>query len=135
MIAWRFVPTTVILIASLIMAATSGCNNGTGDCPPKGSIQPGAACSDDTLQCAYDLSTPSPACDGTTTTIASSCTCTKGTWVCPSAVACAGGDGSTDNDASATDESATDESATDDASAGSEGSTDDGGIGDSSTGG
>jgi len=117
-----FVPAIAIFMVSLVVAV-GACNNGTGDCPGKESVHPGAACSDDTLQCAYDLSTPSPACDGTTTTITSSCTCTKGTWLCPSAVDCGG---STDNDASATDESATD-----DGSGGAEGSPDDGGGGDS----
>jgi hypothetical protein len=114
-----FVPSTVIALVWCLVAALGACNSGTGDCPQKQSIQPGAPCSDDNLQCAYDLDTPSPACDGTTTTIASSCTCTKGTWSCPSAVDC-GGDGSVGNDGSANDGGPD----------GAEGSTDDGGAGD-----
>jgi hypothetical protein len=88
---------TAILVAALV-AALGGCNSGTGDCPPKASIQPGGSCSDDDLQCPYDLSTPSPACDGTTTTIPSSCTCTDGTWACPSPVVCGGGDAAATGD-------------------------------------
>jgi hypothetical protein len=70
------------------------CNSGTGDCPAKQTIQPGAPCSDDNLQCAYDLPTPSPACDGTSTVIPSSCICTSGAWSCPSAISCGDGGGS-----------------------------------------
>ena len=90
--------------------ALGACNSGMSDCPAKEAIQPGAACSDDDLQCAYDLSTPAPACDGTTTVLATSCTCTKGTWSCPSAVACPSGD-----DGAAGDDAA-DSSTGDDAS-------------------
>ena len=100
--AKNFAPTTFILVVGFF-AAIGACNSGTGDCPAKESIQPGAPCSDDNLQCAYDLSTPSPGCDGTTTTIASSCTCMKGTWSCPSPIDCGGTDASTGDDGSATD--------------------------------
>jgi hypothetical protein len=77
--------------AVALVAVASGACNDQGDCPAKESIAPGAACSDDQLQCAYDLATPSAACDGTSTTIASSCICTKGAWSCPSAYSCEAG--------------------------------------------
>ena len=86
--------------AALVAAALilSGCND-VGSCPAKTSITPGSACEGDSLECAYDLATPSPACDGTSTTISTSCTCTKGTWACPAPVACApsGDDGGGDD--------------------------------------
>jgi hypothetical protein len=82
--------------ASIVAFAlfSSACND-VGSCPGKETITPGGACSGDSLECAYDLATPSPACDGTSTTIATSCVCTSGAWVCPSAVSCpsAGDDG------------------------------------------
>ena len=79
-------------VAMAFAAAAGGACNTQGSCPAKEIIQPGASCSDDQLQCAFDLATPSAACDGTTT-IPSSCTCTKGAWSCPSAFACEGGAG------------------------------------------
>jgi hypothetical protein len=118
----------VPLIAGAVFAVLAACNTGTDDCPDKAQITPGAACSDDFAQCAFDLQTPSVACDGTTFTIASSCTCTKGLWVCPSAVEC-GEDAATDEGGDATDDGgdATGDGATDDAS------TDDGATTDSAT--
>ena len=65
----------------------------SGTCPAKSAIKPDAACTDDQLQCPYDLSTPSVACDGTQTVIPSSCTCSGGTWACPAPVDCSGGAG------------------------------------------
>ena len=75
-------------LVGAISAGLGACNSGTGDCPAKETITPGGSCSDDNLQCAFDLATPSTACDGTNTTIASSCICTKGNWVCPDPVSC-----------------------------------------------
>ena len=67
-----------------------------GTCPSPASIVPGGSCSGDSLQCAYFLASPSPACDGSSVDggISTSCTCTDGSWVCPSAVQCSapGGD-------------------------------------------
>jgi hypothetical protein len=71
-----------------IVGSLAACSNGTGTCPAKETIQPGASCDNDDLQCAFDLATPDPSCDGTQTTIATSCTCKKGTWSCPDPVAC-----------------------------------------------
>ena len=77
-----------------LVVAVAACNSGAADCPAQASVQPGAPCTDDNVQCAYSLSSPSPACDGTTTTLASSCVCVDKTWSCPSPVDC-GGDAST----------------------------------------
>jgi hypothetical protein len=79
-----------LVLAAGVLAAIAACNQ-QGNCPAKGSIQPGAACNEYQLQCEYDLATASPACDGTTTVIPSSCTCTDGAWVCPSAFDCDSG--------------------------------------------
>ena len=87
-----------VLLSSI--AAFGACNP-QDDCPAKEAIVPDGPCSSDTLQCAYDLVTPSPTCDGTSVTLASSCTCTSGAWKCPSQVACGGAaeDAATDEDA------------------------------------
>jgi hypothetical protein len=71
--------------------SVTACNSGTGSCPDKAAVVPDGPCSDDKLQCAYDLMTPAVACDGTTTTIETSCTCTNDHWVCPAAVECDSG--------------------------------------------
>ena len=86
-----------ILAAGLVTAMTlglgglGGCND-VGSCPAKETISPGGTCSGDSLECAYDLPSPSPACDGTKTTIPTSCICNNGTWSCPSPLSCEGGD-------------------------------------------
>ena len=92
-----------ILIALGAVGAVSACNSGTGDCPDKIAIVEGASCSDEHLQCAYDLMTPAVACDGTHTVIATSCTCTDGTWSCPSAVECDSGASADDGGVEASD--------------------------------
>jgi hypothetical protein len=88
------------LFAAVLVAATAlvACND-VGDCPGKSAIVPGGSCSGDNLECAYDLETPSPACDGTNTMLATSCICTKGVWVCPSPASCPEPDASTVQDA------------------------------------
>jgi hypothetical protein len=107
-----------VAVASLTaFTAVTACNNGTGSCPDKAAVVPGASCSDDNLQCAFDLTTPAVACDGTSTTIETSCTCTDGTWACPSAVEC---------DSGAVEEEAGEEAGSEEA--GEEASTDDGGT-------
>ena len=83
-----------IFVLWAVITAFGACNQ-EGDCPAKGTVMPGGSCTSDALQCAYDLQTPSPACDGTSTTIASSCTCTSGAWACPSPLSCGDG-GSTE---------------------------------------
>lgn len=79
-----------LVLAAGAAVGAAACND-TGTCPTKGSIKPDASCADDQLQCAYDLVTPSAACDGTTTSIPSSCMCTSGAWVCPEAFSCDAG--------------------------------------------
>jgi hypothetical protein len=87
--------------------AVTACNTGSGSCPDKAAVLPGASCSDNHLQCAFDLTTPAVACDGRSTVIETSCTCTDGRWACPSAVEC-------DSGADAADEASTDEAGGDD---------------------
>ena len=86
------------------------CNRGTGFCPAAEAIQPGAACDNDDLQCAYDLTSPSVACDGTSTVISTSCTCSNGTWSCPDPVDCSSSEDAGDQDAG--DQDAGDQDAT-----------------------
>ena len=94
----RVAAAVALLVAAL--AASGGCNE-VGDCPAEGAITPGGSCANSGLQCAYELETPSPACDGTTTTIASSCLCTSGTWACPAPLSCGEDGGSAGEDGSA----------------------------------
>lgn len=105
MTRWSIAVVAGGIVVSAIAAVTTfgaatACNSGNGDCPEKPMVMAGAACSDDHLQCAYDLSTPAAACDGTMTIIETSCTCTNGQWSCPSAFDCDSGvveaDASTD---------------------------------------
>ena len=64
-------------VASLTaFTAVTACNTGSGSCPDKAAVLPGASCSDNHLQCAFDLTTAGVACDGTSTVIETSCTCT-----------------------------------------------------------
>jgi hypothetical protein len=93
---------------AVLFIMQNACNTGFADCPAKETITPGDSCKDDNLQCAYDLTGPAPACDGTQATIATSCTCNKGHWSCPDPVACDGGGtadeaGSTDEGGASTD--------------------------------
>jgi hypothetical protein len=77
-----------VLVGTL--GAFGGCNN-VGDCPAASSITPGGSCSGNNLQCPYTLPASSGDDGGGTPT---SCVCTDGTWVCPSAST--GDDGGTD---------------------------------------
>jgi hypothetical protein len=72
----------VAAAAATALAATAACNS-LGDCPAAAEVVPGGTCSGDQLQCAYTLSTQTAACDGVMTTVATSCTCSGGSWVCP----------------------------------------------------
>jgi hypothetical protein len=97
---WLFAP---IMLGIGVVSAMGACN-GQGDCPAKGTIVPGASCSGDQLQCAYDVATSSPACDGATTAIASSCTCSNGAWACPPAFDCDSGSAGTGDGSSPGDD-------------------------------
>jgi hypothetical protein len=93
---WDLVVTLGIVAAVGVASLTAftsvtACNSGNTTCPDKTAVVAGGACSDENLQCAYDLSTPAVACDGTSAIIETSCTCTDGTWACPSAVECDAG--------------------------------------------
>jgi hypothetical protein len=79
-----------LIVTALVgaFAALAACNN-VGDCPA--SITPGGSCSGNNLQCPYTLAASSGDDAGGTAT---SCVCTDGTWVCPSASS--GDDGGVD---------------------------------------
>lgn len=86
------------------VSASAGACNQQGDCPAPTAIKAGASCGGDQLQCAYSLTTDDAAC--------TSCTCTEGTWVCPTDFSC--GDGAAPSaDGGATDDGATEASADD----------------------
>ena len=75
----------LLLVALAIAFAASSqvaaCNAAlTADCP-SAPIDNGGACSEDALECPYTVA-PNAAC-GDTSSLASSCTCTSGAWVCP----------------------------------------------------
>jgi hypothetical protein len=92
----------LLALAGAISASTGACND-QGACPAKAAVMPGGACSGDQLQCPFDLTTESAACDSTTTVIASSCTCTQGAWACPSPFNCDGGAPATEDGAAPAD--------------------------------
>jgi hypothetical protein len=127
-------------VLAVVAAAATGACNDVGTCPSPDSITPGGSCSGDSLECAYTLQTPSPACDGTDVEggLATSCVCTKGSWVCPSAVVCPsagddgsmggdGDDGATGDDGSTGDDTSSGDSSSSDSSSGDDGSTSEGG--------
>lgn len=102
-----FILLPIALLCGVVgFVALDACNSGNGDCPAKESIAPGASCSDEHLQCAFGLKTPNAACDGTSTAINTSCTCTNGSWACPDPFVCeaGAGDGGDDGSADAGDE-------------------------------
>jgi hypothetical protein len=103
---------TILSAVALFLGAcclVGACNN-YDSCPSKESVAPGRPCGGDYYQCAYDLTGPSPACDGTSTTISSSCICFAGAWTCPAATTCAdaatGDDGAGGNDGAASGDDA-----------------------------
>jgi hypothetical protein len=93
------------MVVGALAATFAGACNDVGTCPSADSISPGASCSGESLECAYTLQTPSPACDGTMVEggIATSCVCTSGAWMCPSPVACPGPSGPGGDDAGSED--------------------------------
>jgi hypothetical protein len=114
----------VTLICLLAIAGAGGLavgacsDNNTDACP--NTLTAGASCDSPDLQCAVDV--PITACDGTQSTVTSSCTCqvtsTSNAWVCVDP-------GNQCPDAESTDDGSTDDGSTDD------GSTDDGSTADS----
>jgi hypothetical protein len=106
-------------LCAVIAVAIAACNN-VGSCPSR--ITPGGSCSGDNLTCLYTITSQSssatcqPFNDGGP--VATSCTCTSGTWVCPScgddgggadATVEGGGDGEAEGGGDATMESGGDE--------------------------
>ena len=67
-------------LVTLAALASANCS-GRGSCPPHGEMATGATCHGEQLQCPYDVVIT--ACDGTTSTITSSCSCENGQWACP----------------------------------------------------
>ncbi len=107
-----------VVAAGLVAALgpLGGCTDLSAACA-NATVKPGASCQNDSLQCPYSLDQPN--CDGTSTTIASSCVCQQGAWACPSPAACpeptddGGDDGATDDGSS----DAADDTTADDATA------------------
>jgi hypothetical protein len=106
------------LLGVAVLGVESACNN-VGDCPSPSNIKPGGSCSGDYLTCPYTLQTPNQACDGTAVEggLETSCTCTKGTWICPDPVTCeagGSGDGGGDGEVDGTTDGQSGEGSTED---------------------
>jgi hypothetical protein len=88
--------TSIVKAAAAALAialSPAGCQaDRISDCPAKATLTNGTSCSDEGLQCPYDI--VRTACDGTTSTVPSSCLCQGGTWSCPDSWQCTadGGD-------------------------------------------
>lgn len=106
------------MLSCLGLAAIGVASGGAGgceappDCPARADIHPGGSCSSSELQCNYDA--PRTACDGTTSSVASSCLCQGGHWSCPDAWTCEAGTADGGEDADATTDDATDAPSVDD---------------------
>jgi hypothetical protein len=70
----------LVMLAAAGSLSTVDCS-GHGSCPPHGRMLTGAVCHGEDLQCPYELTIG--ACDGTSRSIASSCSCKDGHWACP----------------------------------------------------
>jgi hypothetical protein len=78
-----FKRTALLPAFCIFVLAVSNCtSSGRATCPARGHIVTGASCSGEDLQCPIDVNIA--ACDGTIQTRSSSCSCTSGTWQCPS---------------------------------------------------
>lgn len=118
--------------AALLTGALGACNDAnriTNDCPTKDALVSGAACTMRDLQCPFD--TTQTACDGTVTTISTSCVCTANpgapsTWSCPAPWVCDAG-GARD-DGAASGEGGGDDGSSGDDGAGDTATGDDGGA-------
>lgn len=86
-------PNAVCTIGFILACMASGGCSGHGTCPPHGLMVNGATCNGDDLQCEREVTLT--ACDGTQSTVASSCACTDGKWDCPDPGAPACTDGGT----------------------------------------
>lgn len=75
----------LLFVLGAFASASTGACNAQGDCPAPTAIKAGASCTDDQLQCAYALSADEAPC--------TSCTCTGGSWVCPTNFTCGDGGG------------------------------------------
>jgi hypothetical protein len=83
---------TISILGALSVLAFVGLGCDSPACPAPTTLTNGdkaVSCSNEALQCPYTFKYT--ACDGTKTTAPSSCTCTNGTWVCPSGPECDSG--------------------------------------------
>ena len=71
---------TLCILATVGALSSANCS-GRGSCPPHGQMVTGDTCHGDQLQCPYEVTIT--ACDGTTSTVTSSCSCQNGQWACP----------------------------------------------------
>ncbi len=71
---------TLCILATVGALSSADCS-GRGSCPPHGQMVTGDTCHGDQLQCPYEVTIT--ACDGTTSTVTSSCSCQNGHWACP----------------------------------------------------
>jgi hypothetical protein len=74
------------LFVSFIAVASLGACSSLADECKKATVTPDGTCSEDALQCEYDLQQDN--CDGTFSTVATSCVCTGGAWSCPDPIPC-----------------------------------------------
>jgi hypothetical protein len=124
--AWLLSIVSAFALSLVMGAGCSGMDdvNGIVNCPSKHNLQPWGACSGH-MECAWDLVSASPACDGTIITIQTSCICEQGVWQCPNAYACqsaavSSGEDDSGDDASSDDGSSDDGGPTGSGDAGSE---------------
>jgi hypothetical protein len=80
-------------VATIGLIVCAACSDLGSECA-KANVSPSASCGNDNLQCPYTLDQPN--CDGTSSTVSTSCVCTSGAWVCPSAVECPDDAGATE---------------------------------------
>ncbi len=80
-------------VAAFGLIMSTACSDLGSECA-KAQVSPSASCGNDKLQCPFTLDQPN--CDGTSTSVSTSCVCTGGSWVCPSPVACADDAGATE---------------------------------------
>jgi hypothetical protein len=101
-----------ILAVLLAVAGLAGgaCGDLSSECA-SATVSPARLCNNDGLQCPYSLDQPN--CDGTFSSVATSCVCQHGAWSCPSAVACEAATNDGGGDDGAADDAASDVSVDD----------------------
>lgn len=119
----RTILPALAVVAAALTAFGACSDNNTDDCPAKTALKNGDNCTSTDLTCPFDITITG--CDGTDSTVASSCTCTSGQWVCadPGQSQCPPADDAAMDDGSM-DDAAMDDAAMDDGA--TDGATDDG---------